>query len=102
MAANEVQLEYEQIEATAKQLNETSDHVNPQLLSLKTTVDNLLDNGLFLQQSSPALQQAYDQFTIQLQKAVDQINDFAKNFVDIKNTVQQLDEQIATQIKKGS
>jgi uncharacterized protein YukE len=102
MPANEVQLEYQEIDATATALNNAADNLNPQILSLKTAVDNLLANGLFLQQTSPALQDSYDQFTIQLQKGVEQIAQFAKNFVGIKQTIEQLDSEIAAQIKKNN
>ena len=99
---NEVQLEYEVIENTSTQLNNAVVIINPQLLDLKTKVDNLLTNGLFLQQTSPALQASYKNFTDMLVKMVTQINSFASQFMSIKTTIEQLDEQIAASIKKGS
>jgi chromosome segregation ATPase len=98
---NEVQLEYEVIESTSSQLNNAVMNINPQLLDLKTKVDNLLTNGLFLQQTSPALQTSYKNFTDMLLKMVTQINSFASQFMSIKTTIEQLDEQIAASIKKG-
>jgi hypothetical protein len=47
------------------------------------------------------MQHAYSQFTLQLQKVVDNIDDFAKQFDNIKMQVQDMDSKMAEQIKKA-
>jgi uncharacterized protein YukE len=98
MPANNVQLEYEQIESVAQQLQSAVANINPQLLDLKSKVDTLLTNGLFLQQTSPALQNSYKGFTDMLLKMVENITNFANQFTSIKDTVEKLDSQIAASI----
>ena len=101
MPSNQVQLEYDQIDQTSTQLRNAVTQINPQLLGLKNSVDTLLTNGLFFQQTSPAMQHAYSQFTLQLQKVVDNIDDFAKQFDNIKLQIQDMDSKMAAQIKKA-
>ena len=79
MPNKNVQLEYSQIDTVSSQLNNAVSNINPQLLTLKNSVDSLLNDGLFLQQTSPAMQHAYEQFTTQLQQIVTKIGDFAKS-----------------------
>ncbi len=101
MASSNVKLEYQQIDTVAQQLKDAVQNINPQLLTLKSSVDNLLQDGLFFQQTSPAMQHSYEQFTTQLQQVVDKINDFAKQFTDIKQQISDMDSQMAASINKG-
>lgn len=101
MPNNNVQLEYAQIDAVSAQLNNAVTNINPQLLALKNAVDQLLSDGLFLQQTSPAMQHAYEQFTVQLQQIVTKIGDFAKQFTAIKQQIEEMDTTMAAQINGG-
>ncbi|SEO08710.1 hypothetical protein [Actinacidiphila rubida] len=101
MGSNNVQLEYNQIDTVSSQLNNAVQNINPQLMTLKTSVDNLLADGLFLQQTSPAMQHAYEQFTTQLSQIVTKIGDFAKQFTDIKTQINDMDTTMAKQINQG-
>lgn len=96
-----VQLEYSQIDTVASQLNNAVQNINPQLLTLKTSVDGLLTDGLFLQQTSPAMQNAYGEFTTQLQQIVTKISDFATQFTDIKTQINEMDTTMANQINQS-
>jgi uncharacterized protein YukE len=98
MPSNNVQLEYGQIDTVSSQLNNAVQNINPQLLTLKNSVDNLLSDGLFLQQTSPAMQHAYEQFTTQLQQIVQKIGDFANQFAGIKTQIEDMDKQMAASI----
>ena len=102
MPNKNVQLEYQQIDTVSSQLNNAVNNINPQLLTLKNSVDNLLNDGLFLQQTSPAMQHAYEQFTNQLQQIVQKIGDFAKQFTDIKTQINDMDTTMANQINQSS
>lgn len=98
MAANNIQLEYQQIDTVSLQLTNAVEYINPQLMALKTSVLQLLDDGLFLQRTSPAMQGAYSNFTDQLQQIVTKIGDFAKQFTDIKIQIDDMDTKMAAQI----
>ncbi|CAG6390571.1 hypothetical protein NMG29_09355 [Streptomyces cocklensis] len=98
MAVNNVQLEYQQIDTVSSQLKNAVENISPQLMTLRTSVENLLSDGLFLQHTSPAMKTAYSQFTDQLQQVVTKINDFAKQFTDIKIQIDDMDTKMAAQI----
>ncbi|PWI15314.1 hypothetical protein DI272_14915 [Streptomyces sp. Act143] len=99
MPSNNVQLQYGQIDTVATQLNNAVTNINPQLLQLKASVDTLLTDGLWLQQTSPEMQRAYEQFTGQLTQIVTKIEDFAKQFTSIKTQIDDMDRTMAAQIK---
>ncbi|MEE4543154.1 WXG100 family type VII secretion target [Streptomyces sp. V4-01] len=99
MPSNNIQLQYSQIDTVATQLNNAVTNINPQLLQLQGTVENLLGDGLFLQQTSPAMQHAYQQFTGQLTNIVAKIEDFAKQFTSIKTQIDDMDRTMKAQIE---
>ncbi|MEV5988813.1 hypothetical protein AB0L85_28035 [Streptomyces sp. NPDC052051] len=101
MPAGNINLNYNEIQRVAGVMNQAVNDINPLLLSTKSTVEGLLDNGLFMQQSSPALKESYNNLTASLHKAVESINSFASQFNQIKNTVEKMDGDIAAGTKKG-
>ncbi|MFF5499867.1 WXG100 family type VII secretion target [Streptomyces aquilus] len=98
MPSNNVQLQYGQIDTVSSQLQNAVTNINPQLLSLKGTVDQLLQDGLWLQQTSPAMQHSYAEFTNQLTQIVTKIEDFAKQFTAIKTQIDDMDRTMYAQI----
>ncbi|WP_420036481.1 WXG100 family type VII secretion target [Streptomyces sp. cg28] len=98
MPNNNVQLEYGQIDKVATELDHAVLTINPQLMGLKNSVTFLLNDGLWLQQTSPAMQHAYEQFTGQLTQIVNKIEDFAKQFKAIKTQIDDMDRTMAAQI----
>jgi hypothetical protein len=92
----------EQVDATAAKLTTAVDStLVPQLESLQRDVVDLLGNGLVLRQSSPALQDSYMNFNKSVTEAVQNIREFAKQFVSVKDSVKNLDGQIASSIPAG-
>ncbi|NUO43560.1 MAG: hypothetical protein HOV82_16170 [Streptomyces sp.] len=98
MPSNNVQLEYSQIVTVSTQLQNAVHNINPQLAQLQGSVDNLLNDGLFLQHTSPAMREAYFNFTTQLTQIVNKIEDFAKQFESIKTQIDDMDRTMAAQI----
>lgn len=96
----DVEVDYQMIQSVATQLNNAVTTIVPQLTTLKTTVDGMLtqDGGLWMNSTSPALQAQYESFNTNLTNAVDSINQFATQFTQISNQVQQMDTQFATSI----
>jgi uncharacterized protein YukE len=94
-----IMLDYDKIEATSARLDSASDNIVPMLQDLKNDVNNLLGDGLVFQQSSPALQEAYDKFNTSLLAAMDGIKGFAKQFRDIKNQMEQMDGEMAKSVR---
>ncbi|MFH8476581.1 hypothetical protein [Streptomyces sp. NPDC018000] len=102
MPAGNINLNYTEIVRVSNVMNQAVNDINPHLLSTKTSVEGLLDNGLFMQQSSPAMKAAYEKLTASLQQAVESINSFAMQFTKIKESVEKMDAEIAASTNKAS
>ncbi|OKI05292.1 hypothetical protein A6A06_11780 [Streptomyces sp. CB02923] len=101
MPAGNINLDYNEIQRVSGVMNQAVNDINPLLLSTKSSVEGLLDNGMFMQQSSPALKESYNNLTASLQKAVESINSFANQFNQIKNNIEKMDADIAAGTKKA-
>lgn len=96
-----IQLDYAAIEATSNTLNAAADNTVPVLNELRNNVNNLLQNGLVFQQSSPALQEAYEKFNSSLLAAMEGIKGFAKQFMDIRTQMENMDGEMASSIRSA-
>ncbi|MFE2727485.1 WXG100 family type VII secretion target [Kitasatospora sp. NPDC059327] len=97
-----ISLDFEKIEATSARLDSASDNIVPMLNDLKNDVNNLLGDGMVFQQSSPAMQEAYDKFNTSLLAAMDGIKGFAKQFRQIKDQMHQMDQDMASSLRESS
>jgi hypothetical protein len=72
----------------------------PELNQAQSDVTGLLaqGGGLYLVQTSPTLQDQYNQFNANIQQAVQSITGFAQTFTQIANGLQTMDQQTAYQI----
>ncbi|ANW16869.1 hypothetical protein [Streptomyces clavuligerus] len=102
MPSGNISIDYAEIVRVAGVMNQAVNDINPHLLTTKTTVEGLLDNGLFMQQSSPAMKAAYEKLTLSLQQAVESINSFATQFTKIKESVEKMDAEIAASTNNPS
>jgi uncharacterized protein YukE len=93
-------LTYQQIQAVSTTLNNAVLQIVPELTSLQSQVHTLLspEGGLWMDATSPALQQSYDQFNTSLTTAVHNIDNFATEFNQIAAQVRQMDSQMASSI----
>ena len=96
----DVSLDYGTIDAVSTELKNAVANIVPQLQALQARVDGLLakDGGLWLNATSPALQNAYHTFNTSLTNAVNSINDFATQFTGIAGQMKSMDSQMANQI----
>jgi uncharacterized protein YukE len=95
-----ISLDYSKIETTSGKLDTANETIVPMINQLRTDVNNLLDDGLVFQESSPAMRESYEQFNTSLGKAVDGIKSFAQMFRDIKNSMAQNDGDMAKKIRE--
>jgi uncharacterized protein YukE len=96
-----ISLDYSKIEATSTRLDNAVRDIVPMLDSLRSDVANLLEDGMVFQQSSPAIRESYDKFNSSLLMAVKGINDFAKQFRDIRDSMEQMDTDMAGKIRSA-
>ncbi|MEV5411069.1 hypothetical protein AB0K60_19790 [Thermopolyspora sp. NPDC052614] len=97
----DIGLDYEKIDATSKRLNSAVDTINPMLGDLKNDVSTLLDDGLVFQQSSPAMEEAYNKFNTNLTAAIEGIRNYAQQFNDIRTQIETMDGEWAAAIKNS-
>ncbi|MEU9608298.1 hypothetical protein [Streptomyces sp. NPDC048057] len=98
MPAGNISINYAEIERVSKVMDQAVKDIVPMLTNTKASVEGLLDNGLFMQKSSPAMKLSYDKLTTSLTTAITGITTFAGQFEKIKAAVQEMDTSIA----KGS
>ncbi|MCX4689533.1 WXG100 family type VII secretion target [Kitasatospora purpeofusca] len=97
-----ISLDFEKIETTSAQLDSAAENIVPMLNDLKNNVNNLLGDGMVFQQSSPAMQEAYDKFNTSLLAAMEGIKGFAKQFRQIKDQMHQMDQDMASSLRESS
>ncbi|KJY31199.1 MULTISPECIES: WXG100 family type VII secretion target [Streptomycetaceae] len=97
-----ISLDFEKIETTSGRLDSAAENIVPMLNDLKNDVNNLLGDGMVFQQSSPAMQEAYDKFNTSLLAAMEGIKGFAKQFRQIKDQMHQMDQDMASSLRESS
>lgn len=101
----DVHLNSDQVGEVANALNTaTNTTIVPELDTLMSQVSHLLTQGggLWLQQTSPALLNQYQQFNASLQNLVQEIPQFASNFTQISGQLMNADQTWSTQINSQS
>ena len=89
----EAVFDYTKVETVAKQLHDANNELVGKLAALQTQVTTMLSSGggLYMEQSSPALHDAYIHFNAQLTTAMNNIGSFATQFDTIKQKLQEFD-----------
>ncbi|CAL9427746.1 hypothetical protein [Streptomyces sp. enrichment culture] len=88
---NDIALVYDDIADCCSVLVAQTDIIIPEVYSLMQKVDTLLDHGLYLEQASPALKTAYEQFSRTLQSAGASLEMYAQMFSNIKTAFENND-----------
>ncbi|WP_431950779.1 WXG100 family type VII secretion target [Actinacidiphila sp. bgisy167] len=70
------------------------------LTGLKNEVENMLNDELVLPQASPAIRDAYQQFTTSLTQAIHGLENFGEAFTSIAKGAEDFDSQIAANFNK--
>jgi hypothetical protein len=94
-------IEYDKVYVVASHLNRVATETVPILASLQNQVNGLLDpsGGLWLNQSSPVLNDKYQAFNTSVTQAVNQIPSWAMQFNNIVSSMKALDQAIADSTK---
>jgi hypothetical protein len=105
MATPDIGIHYENITTASTLLNTAAnDTIAPELTTLYNSVHSLLQNGggLYMIQTSPAIQAQYDQFNSSALQCVEAIKSFAKMFSDLAANLQSMDSKLAYNITHPS
>ena len=100
----DVEIDYGTIQTVTGALNNAVTTIVPELQGLQSQVDGLLsqDGGLWMNATSPALQNAYHTFNTSLTQAVNGITNFAQQFTSIAGQMNNMDTQMANSINNPS
>ncbi|MFG2223159.1 hypothetical protein [Streptomyces sp. NPDC048644] len=99
--AQDVLLDYDDIKRVATTMENKFTDIASELSQLETTVSTLLKDGLVFEQSSPALEQAYQAFSKQMKESSANIKVFAHSFTDIVKTMTDSDGKIAAGVRNS-
>ncbi|RSS78175.1 hypothetical protein EF918_22005 [Streptomyces sp. WAC06614] len=75
--------------------------ISKQLEDLEGYVSGLLQNGLVFEKASPAMKEAYNEFSRQLKLSAQNIKSFADIFTKIAEGMSQSDSDITIEINKA-
>ncbi|WBB62043.1 hypothetical protein O7599_05745 [Streptomyces sp. WMMC500] len=81
----DISADYQGIADTSHKMSQQCDIIVPAIYGLIGKVSNLLDNGLYLEQASPALNTAYTEFSKSLQQAASAIQVYANLLTQISD-----------------
>ncbi|WP_129841622.1 hypothetical protein [Streptomyces sp. RFCAC02] len=84
-SSGNIRLNYEGIADCCTVLVSQSEMMIPEIYRLVAKVDMLLDNGLYLEQASPALKTVYEQFSMSLHSAAANLQSYANTFENVKH-----------------
>ncbi|MBL1066194.1 hypothetical protein [Streptomyces sp. 7-21] len=87
----DIAADYEGIAETCSTFVAQCNIIIPEIYSLLERVGNLLDEGLYLEQASPALKAAYTEFSQSLHSAAGNLQSYANIFTQIKDNFENND-----------
>ena len=96
----DIDISYETIQTVAGLLNSAESNIAPQITNLHNQVDGLLqqDGGLWMSQTSPAIQAQYEQFNTAAVQCCTAITNFANMFSTLVTNLQSMDTSMAYSI----
>jgi uncharacterized protein YukE len=96
----DIDIDYDTISTVSGLLNGAEQNILPQITTLHTTVDNMLmqDGGLWMSQTSPAIQAQYETFNSAALQCCNAISSFANMFSTLVTNLQSMDQKMASSI----
>lgn len=102
MATADVVIDYDEISSAASTMATKLSDISNELTELESTVSNLLQDGLVFEKASPALQEAYNEFSSQMKSSAKSIQDYADLFTNISDSMAESDASIASEVTSSS
>ena len=98
--SSDISIDYSIISAVATKLSNAALEIGPQITDLYKSVDGLLtqDGGLWMEQTSSAIQTVYTTFNTSAGNFVTNLTSFSKMFSDFVSNLQNMDTQYAQSI----
>lgn len=98
----DVLVDYDEIARVATTMGSKLSDISSELTNLETTVSGLLQDGLVFEKASPALQNAYTDFSNQMKTSAKNIQEYANTFNDIAKSLSESDQTIATDVTNAA
>lgn len=94
-----INITYEDLRATARQLTAGQDDLNNKLQELSAAVQQLTSEGFQAEQSSAAYRDSFEKFTTGTKQAVDGLEGLSQFLISAADTMQQTDEGLASGLR---
>lgn len=91
---------YSEIQSTATQLTNGESQINEVLMSLQTTIENLISNGFTTDTASGVFESAYQEFTAGVRSVVSGLTEMSAFLNSVATSYQEMDQSIASKITR--
>lgn len=93
-----INVSYQDMTAQAQALTRGKEEITSQLNVLRNQINNLVSGGFVTDSASGAFQQSYEQFNTGANQTIGALDQLASNLNMVANTLQQTDQQLASQL----
>jgi WXG100 family type VII secretion target len=94
-----INVTYEDLRNTARQLTAGQEELNNKLRELSTAVQTLTSEGFQAEQSSAAYRDSFEKFVTGTKQAVDGLEGLSQFLISAADTMQQTDEGLASGLR---
>ncbi|MFB7058004.1 hypothetical protein [Streptomyces vinaceus] len=101
VGTDDVVFDFDQIHTGCTNMGTKLSDIAKELVNLEGYVSGLLQNGLVFEKASPAMKDAYDEFSRQMKDSAANIKTFADTFKKIAEGMAQSDSELAIEIRKA-
>ncbi|MEV7520380.1 hypothetical protein [Streptomyces sp. NPDC091371] len=101
VGTDDVVFDFDQIQKGCANMATKLSDISKELVSLEGVVSGLLQNGLVFEKASPAMKDAYYEFSRQMKDSAANIKTFAETFKKIADGMAQSDSELAIAIRKA-
>lgn len=91
---------YAEIQTAASQLTNGESQINEILMSLQSTIENLISNGFTTDTASGVFESAYQEFTAGVRSVVAGLTEMSSFLNSVATSYQDMDQSIASKISR--
>ncbi|GII52604.1 hypothetical protein Pth03_09930 [Planotetraspora thailandica] len=94
-------LDFDDVLEVSQRLDSAKEHIVPMLTELQNRIHAMCGESFVFPESSVATQETYDKFNTGLTSAMEGISGFASMFRDVLNSMQEMDRNLAGELRKN-
>lgn len=93
-------ISYTELQTAASQLTGGESQINEILMSLQSTIENLISNGFTTDTASGVFESAYQEFTAGVRSVVAGLTEMSQFLNSVASSYQDMDQSIASKISR--